>query len=279
MRWWMVRHAEAMGVDNTSLVDMDYSTLPADISIVEWTNGQGEIQRFGQSALRDNFTDITPYLPFFRQFMGLLENLTLHQARKLQSDIINELYDAKRQAPYTYQVSAGNFSWDTADGTMANLAIAAIPVVMTALGMVIGQQGDTQGSLVTQINSRIAVPGEQLRVHLNTAVIGTTVGTDTINGRLVGATANPFAFMVPLAANPFSEIEVPSPGQIGATLQWTPIGQPNPITLSTTDMIGLMSSIAGRRTNLLTVKVNKTAAVNALTNVTDVINYDAGAGW
>jgi hypothetical protein len=62
-------------------------------------------------------------------------------------------------------------------------------------------------------------------------------------------------------------------------IHWTPIGNASPVTLTAAEMSGLMSSITTRRLNLVNARVTKTNEVNALTNIADVIAYDATAGW
>src|SRR5262249_54290341 len=62
-------------------------------------------------------------------------------------------------------------------------------------------------------------------------------------------------------------------------IAWTPIGQTDPVNVKLSEMGDIMNGIAGRRADLLATKVTKTGEVNALTDITAVIAYDATAGW
>jgi len=68
-------------------------------------------------------------------------------------------------------------------------------------------------------------------------------------------------------------------GPAGMTIPWTPIGHNTPVNLSGGEMNNIMLLITNRRTSLLTVKVNKTDEVNALTSIASVIAYDVTTGW
>src|SRR5262245_66685290 len=111
---------------------MDFSALPSDVWMIQWTEGKGEIERQtaggkNLNGLREEFHDITPYAPLFQQFMHLLPGLTLGQAKKVQCDLIQSLYDLKRQAPLPRVVSAGAFTWPADDGAIASMSCAVIP--------------------------------------------------------------------------------------------------------------------------------------------------------
>jgi hypothetical protein len=414
LRFWMVRHVTAMGVDNTNVTGMDYTDLPANVSVVEWKSGVGEIEYDDRPRLRENFIDVTPYCPFFQQFMTLLPRITVAQAKKIQCDLIDVLFDSKRQMPYAYNIAAGNFTWDATDGTVAGMSIATIPQLIqnltgTSDSTVVGKLN----TLVDEINAKIVNPGNQLKgeinsgvvtpgnqnkdagnglvseinsdvvnvanalvaeinsdivspvfngfnsingnlsgvntgvvdpvnsivslvnsrivTHLNTSVLGYIGDTiNTINNRLqsgnVDIAGSPTALAVPglggnlptmtaidvgatsIGSNPnqvasietnFPAIGTSFPGTFAAMtatfiaigyasttpdpsitpIQWTPIGQADPVILTATEMAGLMSGITTRRNNLLTTKFNKIAAVNALTEIVDVIAYDVTTGW
>jgi hypothetical protein len=78
---------------------------------------------------------------------------------------------------------------------------------------------------------------------------------------------------------PALSVSVPPLSSLGLSISWTPVGEADPVTLSAAEVAGIMSGVANRRTSLLQTKQNKTTAINALTNIEDVIAYDATAGW
>lgn len=203
MRWWLNTDNKAFSYENALVTGgMDFSSLPTDIWMVQWIDGQGEIEYQDAdgnnlNGIRENFADVTPWAPFFQQFMILLPGITLAQAQKIQCDLINELYNDKRELPFHYPVAAGDFSWDATD------------------------KGITAMSLVV--------------LH---ALLGWAGG-----------------------------------------MAFTPVGQTAPVSLSTAEVGGILGGIMSRGTSLQATAVTKTAEVNALTNLTNVIFYDVTTGW
>jgi phage gp45-like len=86
-----------------------------------------------------------------------------------------------------------------------------------------------------------------------------------------GVTGNPFTSVTQQSAG-VGPVQIPS-------MQWTPIDNAAPVTLSASEMAGLMSGIATRRSNLLNARITKKNAVNALTDIAAVIAYDVTTGW
>lgn len=178
MRWWLNTDHKAFSVDNASVKGMDFSTLDPAIWMVQWQDGRGEIehqvdQDTNDNGLRENFIDVTPYAPFFQQFLAKCPRLTLTQAKKVQIDLIRQLFESKRQAPFHYPVAAGDYWWDATDETLMSSTVAAIQnataslnQVITALNSVvahynsnfvgiINQNASYSNTLVAQINSAI----------------------------------------------------------------------------------------------------------------------------
>src|SRR6266576_3238635 len=110
MRWWIhTDPPKIMSVDNASITGMDFSSLLAtqpDIWMVQWQDDKGEIERQDVAAdanlngLRETFIDVTPYAPFFQQFLSRMKAkaLLLPQAQKIDVDLIRQIFDSKRQA-------------------------------------------------------------------------------------------------------------------------------------------------------------------------------------
>jgi hypothetical protein len=171
MRWWLNTDNKAFSVDNAFVRDgMDFSTLPPNLWMIHWIDGKGEIeyQDLSQTnpngvpgvnlnGLRENFTDVTPYAKFFQQFLTLLQaqGLTLTQAQKVQTDLIQTLYDSKRQLPFPYTVAAGDFTWPADDGSIATMSLQTMPSVIGSLNTISGSGDSHVNSLVDQINAMI----------------------------------------------------------------------------------------------------------------------------
>jgi hypothetical protein len=274
MRWWLNTDHKAFSFENALVLEqMDFSSLPANVWMVQWTDDRGEIEYQDAegnnlNGIRDNFTDITPYVPFFQQFMSHLAGITLAQAKKVQSELITLLYETKRQLPYAHTIAAGAFSWDATDAAVTAMTAVTIPALL-------GGTSGSGSSLTGLINAQFAA----LVASINTHIVG--IGNFTvipqINSRIVDAGNASIAFTH--IDQSFEQVSV-SPVTPGtATLQFTPIGQGTPVTVTLTEMSDIMTGISSRRQSLLTTQFNKTAAVNAMTTISDVIAYDVTLGW
>jgi hypothetical protein len=409
LRFWLVPGVEvnSMGVDNSNVIGMDYSSLPPGVTVVIWENGVGNVE-YGGTRLRQNFVDVTPYVQFFQQFMALLDGITLTQAQKIQTDLIDVLYDAKRQMPYHYPIAAGDYMWETTDPTVAAMSTATIPTIIgyntgtsdsTVVGKInalidqinawivnpgnilvdqINAQFGNGNVLINNINTQIVNVANALTIQINVSVVsgvndtvvagvnsvvdgvvstvnvvvsainagivsvgnafitffnamlggwadGSISGANTINNRLRtvltadgqvavpglstdlahsssvfstidgisighigtigGVTENPISALSPVfaavPAHPFQTFphQGVSPDPALASINWTPLGSASTVTLSATEMSGLMSGISQRRASLLNVCTTKKNQVNALTTLAAVIAYDVTSGW
>ena len=183
-----------MSVDNASVKGMDFSELiinDPDLWFVHWTEGKGELERQeiidgsgdgdnNLNGLRENFIDVTPYVPLFRQFLERMKAkaLLLDQAKKVQVELIMELFNSKRQAPYHYIIAAGDYWWDASDGTMYSATIPAIQNTVAKLNEVIGRLN----GLVPSINS-----SDASIIAQSNSLVG------AINANIVGPANNAFA--------------------------------------------------------------------------------------
>jgi hypothetical protein len=168
LRFWMIRHIAAMGIDNTNVMGMDYAALPPGVAIVEWKAGVGEIEYDDRPRLRENFVDVTPYCPFLQQFMTRLTGITLDQAKRLQKNLIDVLYDSKRQMNFHYAVAAGDYWWEATDNAMTTMSNAVIPGLINAINKLGGETGAGTDSLVNQINTQWANQTNQLNANYTT---------------------------------------------------------------------------------------------------------------
>jgi hypothetical protein len=193
----MVRHVAAMGVDNTNVVGMNYTALAPDVETIEWKSGVGEIEYSDRARLRENFVDVTPYCPFFQQFMTLLVGITLTQAQKIQTDLIDVLYDSKRQMPYHYVVAAGDFMWEATDPTIAAMSIEVLP---TIIGYSTGTSDATPvgkiNALIDQINAWLVNPGNTLTTQIESNIVDgvNSIVADGTNSAVVNVHNNFISF-------------------------------------------------------------------------------------
>jgi hypothetical protein len=186
MRWWFqTTPPYLMSVDNATVRGMDYSELledEPDLWMVEWKEGRGELERMdvenfdNLNGLRENFVDIIPYCPFFDQFLTLLKlkALTLTQAKKVKGELIGEVFNAKRQAPYHHPVAAGDYWWDATDATLFASTVPALQNSIAKVNEIIGKLNtnmpglnNADASIVSQVNSGAIAPGDALTAQIN----------------------------------------------------------------------------------------------------------------
>jgi hypothetical protein len=198
VRWWLTTDPpRVFSVDNAAVKGMDFSALAPDIWMIQWTDGKGEIERQNDdgenlNGLRETFIDVIPFAPLFQQFLQLIKAkaLLLPQAKKVQVDLIREIFEGKRQAPYHYPVAAGDYWWDATDETLfsstaAGLqnAIASINAIAARLNSVIPALNANDASLATQataikdtiasyMNAYIVGAGNNLVNEINAWIVG-----------------------------------------------------------------------------------------------------------
>src|SRR5215831_16602835 len=94
-----------MSVDNETVM-LDASALDPNISIVTWAGNRGLIQYNDRPEVRRPVTDIAPYQPWVNRFMRVVADgdpeLTLDQAKQLKIDLVEALYDNKREVPFIH---------------------------------------------------------------------------------------------------------------------------------------------------------------------------------
>jgi hypothetical protein len=226
MRWWLNTDHKAFSVDNSFVRDgMDYSALRPDLWMVQWIDGRGEIEYqdpnginpngtpgLNLNGLRETFADIGPFAPYFQQFLRLMQTnaaqpLTLAQAQKVQSDLITEIYNYKRQLPFHYPVASGDYYWDATDATLSASFVPSIQNLNNKLNEVIAKLNNNMPaldamdtSIVTQTNvvvgqanalrdetnSSIVSPVTSLRDELNTDTLPSMTSLrDQVNGSVV----------------------------------------------------------------------------------------------
>lgn len=234
MRWWLITDTKQFSVDNAVVKGLDFSALDPSIFMVQWTDGRGEIERqvdinTNHNGLREAFVDILPYVGYFRQFLTVLPLLTLVQAQKVITDLIGEVYNSKRQAPFHYAIVAGDYSWDATDNTLFSSTAAGLSNTTATLNALI----DKVNALVAAVNANI-VAGVNTNVvaAANTNIVGgvnaiATVGNsvitqvnshivDTLNASLVPALNGIFAGIAAEVVADFAGISSEISGNIVA---------------------------------------------------------------
>jgi hypothetical protein len=188
-----------------------------------------------------------------------IASASLALAQQSKSAFIDGIFNALRQAPIAYTVSAGAYSWDATDESVAALTLAVLSALVTgctsAFAALIADVNATFAALVSDIENWGAGgigPGLLLAAQGDT---GASAGSITGGEHLTGG-------------------ETPL-----GTIQWTPVGASSPVTLTAADATGLLAAIAARRAGLQAVRLSKQNALAALTSTPSVIAFSASSSW
>lgn len=300
MRWWMNTDHGRFSVDNAVVDGIDVSSLDSSIWMVQWIDGKGEIERqvdidTNDNGLREKFIDIIPYAPFFQQFLELCPLLTLTQAKKVDIDLIREIFESKRQAPFHYPVAAGDYYWDATDETLFASTAAGLQNTITSLNTVISELNrivagfnSVDQTFTQQANDSfngLASNGDSLVSWITNNVVGmfntylkNAGGFAKPGVPTAGVPSCPIDF-VPNGVNAGSVSWSNIPPVMVSNTQWIPIGATAPVTVTPAEQSGIMNGIAAR-TNALNIKKNiKIGEINIMTDIQDVIGYDVTTGW
>jgi hypothetical protein len=251
-----------MSVDNASVAGMDFSELVIDnpdLYFVQWIEGKGELERQeiidgsgdgdnNLNGLRETFIDILPYCPIFQQFLTRMKEkaLLLPQAKKVQVELIGEVFNAKRQAPFHYPVAAGDYWWDATDATLFSSLVPATQNAIAKVNEVIGKLNSAFPSITNQINTGAVNPGDILTAQVNanvvnqgnvvrnelTSVIQTAIAVlvNEINGSIINyinsnaSTLSGACFSSPIIEDGGTATAVAKPGLGAALLQAPALG-------------------------------------------------------
>jgi hypothetical protein len=186
--WWLVAPAQTMGVDNANASPINVSALPATTRMVQWREGRGEIELTTGPPLRTTFTDPTPYASFFQQFLTLLtpSGLTLAQAQKVQNDLVDCIYDSKRQLPFSFNVAAapGTEIWSASDEDVLAMCNEVVPQLASGSSSGFGTITTQINGVIVQINTNVVSPTNTNNANIVNGVNGNVVGG--VNSNVVG---------------------------------------------------------------------------------------------
>jgi len=263
MQFWIVAWDKIIGVDNVAVSEVDITPLPPNVNYFHFKTDCGEIHYDDRPSLPERILDPTPYIWIVDQFIAKLSvevpPITLDQAKMVKNDLNDALYNAKRQATIVYLDDL----WAATDEEILALTTAF------SIGGFNSGQGQ-QSTLVNQINSNVVTNVQNLVTQINNTFAAgfhhTSVaagGTESIS---VTALPGPGATAVGV-------------GSAASDVQWYPLNSTTPVTLTFSQMSGLIQAINTRRNNLDLFRRQNRAAINALTTIADVIAFDLTTGW
>jgi len=313
MRWWLNTDTTKFAVDNSFVIGVDFSALPANTWMIQWTDGKGEIEYQtpegdNLNGLREKFFDVTPYVPYFKQFLTLLSDITLDQAQQVQIELINQLFDSKRQLPFHYVVAAGNYWWNATDDQVAAATTGSLQGLITLVNTISAQLNaviaalngndsaicGTGNAVVIDVNNHAIAQSTQLATDFDNALGQIGDGRNAINPKLQSGSSSGYAepglsgnipgttasfvnlanhFAVTPAA--WNNLQPFTP----SSTQWIPYGSNDPVPVTPAEQNAILTGIAARSTVLYGTKNTKVNEVKALTTIDEVIAYDVLAGW
>ncbi|WP_315792222.1 MULTISPECIES: hypothetical protein [unclassified Bradyrhizobium] len=287
-------------------------SLASNIDQVVFEGGAGKIFYNDRLMIAEPFSDPSPYQPYINAWIQAMQAaspaLTLAQAQAIKNGFINEVYQQKRQLPVSVQVSSGTYTWDASDDAVAR-SISPISglVFVGPLNTVIGGDQSSAGG----VNSLVSTLGRlvsdlnawgtnynnmnanlypfygQVSNAINTinsdlaAIVNVLVNQGFASSNLitsVSQVSNPQSGADSGLTETFSGVSAVSQIQ-PPTLQLIPIGQTNPVSLTSGDLESIVLAIAAQNTRSQQALLTKQAAVNALATIAAVAGYDGTTGW
>jgi hypothetical protein len=151
-QWWICPADGQVVVDDASISDLDVSTtppLPTNVHLVFWHGTHGEIlyKQSSTASVRQKFLDVTPYVPVFNRWLTAAQNetppITLAQAKAIKIDLVDSLYNMKRQATIMYISNP----WDADDDS-----VAAMSLTISAMS---GSTADATAITAANVSARV----------------------------------------------------------------------------------------------------------------------------
>jgi hypothetical protein len=246
------RGLPTMAIDNAVASPFDLSALPSYVRLVVWDNGKGFIERNDTPGVRSNFSDPTPYVPFVNSFITVLSLATppiiLDQAKSIKSDLVDDLFSVKSQAPITVVVSAGSYTWDaSAEGANA-MQTAMLPMAQ--------QYAHAVNAFVNNINSAM--------INQYTPWSGSSA--NAVQGDF-------FTMWLAQQSSLSSGVTFPGP------IPLLPYGATAPVSLTLDDFVTILKALNVRRTSLAAQRNSKKNSIALRTSIPDVVSADITSGW
>ena len=310
MRFVILRAENLVVIDNAA-IEIDCSALPANVAAIVWQDELGKIEYNDRPAMRTDFTDPSPYIPYLNSWMLVAQTppLQLPQAKKVKADLVDALYNYKRRLPYSYGwiYDANDKAVMYMNSTLLNKLAETEPGgLLSAINGAFASLVDQLNPIYTSINanayhfdnSMVAVDGWSLSNAQNWGGVTLNPQPKTTGGTGVSGLA--------LHTHPYSgmygglAIPIPGPGSAGtyrmsqssyvtdvtvaftpetAMVAWQPLNSASIVAISVDDFNDALSGILSRRNTLNNNRRTKQTAINALSTIPAVVAYDVTTGW
>jgi hypothetical protein len=320
MDFWIRPSSGVVAIDDASISGIDCSSIPSNVQTVFWYGAKqsgdpssGEILYNDRVAVREPFTDPSPYLPLINNWMlaaagrlfgaspphqvvktSLPPQLSPAQAIAIKGGLLDALFAVKRQAPITFQGQTYD-GGDKETSAMANAISGAAQQVIDSAN--------------SQVNSALSTLAATVQSQSNAALAGTSSNIGTVLSSYGSSlTTNLLQFAANINVLIADPVIVASVFPIPAgEVTWDPVGPSNPTAqtvsitpptvnvqgpaiswpnssgavqnLSFAQMSGLLKALADRRATLQTTHLAMKAAIAAQTSVAGVAGLDITTGW
>jgi hypothetical protein len=280
--WWICPWDNQVCIDDASIKGIDCSSIPANVYLIWWNGEDGEILYNDRPGIREPFTDVSPYIPLFNQWMLKAQTATkpisLAQARQVKSKLTDGLFSDKRQKPITYMGQSFEGGDEATSAISAKVSAQAGPNV-NALKTSLQTLSDNLNASVGSLNSQVSDYADQYMAQTNSGLTSpVTAHGDAINAIIDGASAghvgggsNPLLLKANMPAVPMPPVNIP-----GVTWR-TASGAP--MNLSFDEFTGLANELSARRMALKDTQTSHKNNVNSLGTVAAVAAYDITSGW
>lgn len=142
--------------------------------------------------------------------------------------------------------------------------VAFTNVLNSAMQLIFGTVTAAFPYLISSIDNALATSSTTLASNADIGPSGWSIGPGN-----AGSTGTNFT----------APTLIGSPWSLVSSVQWIPIGQTSPVTLSGTEFSSLVAAVVARRASLNQAKQTALASIAATSSVAQVIAFDATAGW
>jgi len=214
MRFYINPGDSVVSVDGYQIQPLTVSGLATNVKYVQWEEAAlGLIVYNGEAPTFQPFSDPSPYQPSINAWMssaaGLaltpalqatasIPLLTLAQAQQIKAELIEAIYDSKRQSAIQFAVSSGDagydagvvaaspggvYNWDCSDESLNAMSMALASAILSGTNSTVT---GLNSSLVDAINGALST----LKGQINTALSSLATGINNALGSLLNNAAN-----------------------------------------------------------------------------------------
>jgi len=291
MKFWL-QVPSTMCIDNCVINGLTFPGLPTNVEMVFWdgTTDRGEIEYNGAMAIRTPFVDPTPYMAYVNAWIlkGQTETppINLPQAKLIKQDVVETLFNYKRQQPIPVISMGWTFPADDEDAASYNRYLSSY--LTPSVNNVVGQLAEginaqfvyLSGDLNDKLNRDATVTG-----HTSTGTFsGTGTGDAPAEGGATSVTVSGTTSQVAVAGKcTFTTIVTPAVATPVVTyppyFYLVPLGYTETYAFTIDQMCTILGEIESRRSGLNSVRLGKREAINGLTSIAAVAAYNVTSGW